>query len=159
MKLEDEVKNQVSLAKTTLIILFQMISGEGPILIAKASEFLIEELTLRAWLHAENHRRKTLQKIDIANATLQNDMFDFLVDIVPRKGSQPEGPVPIVSSHPVYNPIIFSVPDLQPVLQPPVIPLEHISKSSLLHQHSQSNRTGNQSSITFNRYILPLNKE
>lgn len=76
-----------------------MISGEGPILIAKASEFLIEELTLRAWLHAENHRRKTLQKIDIGNATLQNDMFDFLIDIVPRPG-KPEnnGLIPIVSS-------------------------------------------------------------
>jgi len=74
MKIEDEVKNQ-------------MISGEGPILVAKASEFLIEELTLRAWLHAESHRRKTLQKNDIGNATLQNDMFDFLIDIVPREES------------------------------------------------------------------------
>jgi hypothetical protein len=75
-----------------------MISGEGPILIAKASEFLIEELTLRAWLHAESHRRKTLQKIDIGNATLQNEMFDFLIDIVPRPGQQnTDGPVPIVN--------------------------------------------------------------
>jgi hypothetical protein len=77
---------------------FKMISGEGPILIAKASEFLIEELTLRAWLHAESHRRKTLQKIDIGNATLQNDMFDFLIDIVPRPGQKEHnGLIPIVS--------------------------------------------------------------
>ena len=84
MKIEDEVRNQ-------------MISGEGPILIAKASEFLIEELTLRAWLHAESHRRKTLQKNDIGNATLQSDMFDFLIDIVPRPGQQEHnGLIPIV---------------------------------------------------------------
>ena len=84
MKIDDEVKAQ-------------MISSEGPILIAKASEFLIEELTLRAWLHADSCRRKTLQKIDIGDATTQSEMFDFLIDIVPRPG-QPStnAPIPIV---------------------------------------------------------------
>lgn len=73
-----------------------MISGEGPILIAKAAQFLIEELTLRAWLHAEANRRKTLQKADISNATAQTDMFDFLVDIVPKPGRSTNN-IPIVS--------------------------------------------------------------
>ncbi|KAI6178133.1 CBFD-NFYB-HMF domain-containing protein [Aphelenchoides besseyi] len=84
MKIEEDVRNQ-------------MISSEGPILIAKASEFLIEELTLRAWLHADSNRRKTLQKVDIGDATSQNDMFDFLIDIVPRPGQQEsDAPVPIL---------------------------------------------------------------
>ncbi|KAI6217441.1 CBFD NFYB HMF domain containing protein [Aphelenchoides besseyi] len=84
MKIEDDVKTQ-------------MISSEGPILIAKASEFLIEELTLRAWLHADSNRRKTLQKVDIGDATSQNEMFDFLIDIVPRPGQQEmDAPVPIL---------------------------------------------------------------
>ncbi|KAI6230104.1 CBFD-NFYB-HMF domain-containing protein [Aphelenchoides fujianensis] len=75
----------------------EMISSEGPILIAKASEFLIEELTLRAWLHADSCRRKTLQKIDIGDATTQSEIFDFLIDIVPRPGQrQSDVPIPIL---------------------------------------------------------------
>lgn len=62
-----------------------MISAEAPILLAKAAEFLIEELTLRAWIHTEENRRKTIQKSDIAQAVSKNEVFDFLIDIVPRE--------------------------------------------------------------------------
>ncbi|KAJ3335400.1 Nuclear transcription factor Y subunit C-2 [Gonapodya sp. JEL0774] len=61
-----------------------MISGETPILLAKAAEIFIEELTLRAWLHTEEDRRRTLHRPDVAQAVAQNEMFDFLIDIVPR---------------------------------------------------------------------------
>jgi nuclear transcription factor Y, gamma len=61
-----------------------MISAEAPVLLAKAAEFLIEELTLRAWIHTEENRRKTIQKSDIAQAVSKNEVFDFLIDIVPR---------------------------------------------------------------------------
>lgn len=47
MKLDDEVK---------------MISAEAPILFAKASELFIQEVTVRAWLHTEDNKRRTLQK-------------------------------------------------------------------------------------------------
>ncbi|KAJ1988244.1 CCAAT- binding transcription factor component [Dimargaris cristalligena] len=70
MKTDDEVK---------------MISAEAPILFAKSCEIMILELTLRAWLHAEENKRRTLQRSDIASAITKTDMFDFLIDIVPRE--------------------------------------------------------------------------
>lgn len=69
MKLDEDVK---------------MISAEAPILFAKAAEIFIHELTLRAWVHTENNRRRTLQRNDIAMAITKYDQFDFLIDIVPR---------------------------------------------------------------------------
>lgn len=38
-----------------------MISAEAPVLFAKAAEMFIEELTLRAWIHTEENKRRTLQ--------------------------------------------------------------------------------------------------
>ena len=61
-----------------------MISAEAPILFAKACELFITDLTYRAWFHTNLNKRKTLQKVDIANCISNCDMFDFLVDIVPR---------------------------------------------------------------------------
>ena len=62
----------------------KMISAEAPIIFAKACEMFIMELTMRAWFNAEENRRRTLQKNDIAAAISKTDMFDFLVDVVPR---------------------------------------------------------------------------
>jgi len=62
----------------------RMISAEAPVVFAKACEMFINELTLRAWIHTEENRRRTLQKNDIAAAIASTDIFDFLVDIVPR---------------------------------------------------------------------------
>jgi nuclear transcription factor Y gamma len=56
MKLDDDVK---------------MISAEVPILFAKAAEIFIHELTLRAWLHTEESKRRTLQ------VTKNKYSFDF----------------------------------------------------------------------------------
>lgn len=61
-----------------------MISAEAPVLLAKAAELIIEELTLRSWVHTQENRRKTIQKSDIAMAVSHCEMFDFLIDIVPR---------------------------------------------------------------------------
>lgn len=69
MKLDEDVK---------------MISAEAPLLFAKAAEIFIHELTLRAWVHTENNKRRTLQRNDIAMAITKFDQFDFLIDIVPR---------------------------------------------------------------------------
>jgi hypothetical protein len=62
----------------------QMISAEAPVLFAKACEMFILELTLRSWIHTEENKRRTLQRNDIAAAITKTDIFDFLVDIVPR---------------------------------------------------------------------------
>ncbi|KAL4708666.1 hypothetical protein ACJJTC_008192 [Scirpophaga incertulas] len=69
MKLDEDVK---------------MISAEAPVLFAKAAEIFIHELTMRAWAHTEDNKRRTLQRNDIAMALAKSDQFDFLIDIVPR---------------------------------------------------------------------------
>ncbi|XP_071040544.1 nuclear transcription factor Y subunit gamma isoform X6 [Parasteatoda tepidariorum] len=74
MKLDEDVK---------------MISAEAPVLFAKAAEVFITELSLRAWVHTEDNKRRTLQRNDIAMAITKYDQFDFLIDIVPREDIKP----------------------------------------------------------------------
>lgn len=68
----------------------KMIAAEAPLLFAKACEYFIQELTLRAWVHTEENKRRTLQRSDIATAISIYDQFDFLIDIVPREEIKPE---------------------------------------------------------------------
>jgi len=68
----------------------KMISAEAPILFAKGCDIFITELTMRAWIHAEENKRRTLQRSDIASALTKSDMFDFLIDIVPREDATPK---------------------------------------------------------------------
>lgn len=68
---------------------FQMISAEAPVLFAKAAEIFITEISLRAWIHTEDNKRRTLQRNDIAMAISKYDQFDFLIDIVPREELKP----------------------------------------------------------------------
>ncbi|KAF2841451.1 histone-fold-containing protein [Patellaria atrata CBS 101060] len=69
----------------------KMISAEAPILFAKGCDIFITELTMRAWIHAEENKRRTLQRSDIASALGKSDMFDFLIDIVPREEAAGHG--------------------------------------------------------------------
>ncbi|RKO85675.1 histone-fold-containing protein, partial [Blyttiomyces helicus] len=62
----------------------KMISAEAPLVFSKACEIFILELTMRAWTHTEENKRRTLQKSDVATAVSKADMYDFLIDIVPR---------------------------------------------------------------------------
>jgi len=73
-----------------------MISAEAPVLFAKACEMFILELTLRSWNHSEENKRRTLQRNDIAAAITRTDIFDFLVDIVPREERDDAAMVPRV---------------------------------------------------------------
>ncbi|XP_077971482.1 uncharacterized protein LOC120346295 [Styela clava] len=63
----------------------KMISAEAPLLFSKAAQIFITELSLRAWIHTEESKRRTLQRNDIATAITKFDQFDFLIDIVPRE--------------------------------------------------------------------------
>ncbi|XP_075146468.1 nuclear factor Y-box C [Haematobia irritans] len=67
----------------------RMIAAEAPLLFAKACEFFIQELTMRAWIHTDESKRRTLQRSDIAQAIANYDQFDFLIDIVPREDIKP----------------------------------------------------------------------
>ncbi|XP_037965498.2 nuclear transcription factor Y subunit gamma [Plutella xylostella] len=107
MKLDEEVK---------------MISAEAPVLFAKAAEIFIHELTLRAWAHTEDNKRRTLQRNDIAMAISKSDQFDFLIDIVPRHEVKPptkrEDPPPRPSvSHSEQHHIIQHQPQQQTTQQ------------------------------------------
>lgn len=86
----------------------KMISAEAPILFAKGCDIFITELTMRAWIHAEENKRRTLQRSDIASALAKSDMFDFLIDIVPREDAQPAH-----KRRPEYNQPVgtYQVPD------------------------------------------------
>ncbi|ODM20479.1 hypothetical protein SI65_03532 [Aspergillus cristatus] len=99
----------------------KMISAEAPILFAKGCDIFITELTMRAWIHAEDNKRRTLQRSDIAAALSKSDMFDFLIDIVPReeaashaKRSSQTGGAPVSSSAPgAAGPLPPSQPGVQ----------------------------------------------
>ncbi|GMT28142.1 hypothetical protein PFISCL1PPCAC_19439 [Pristionchus fissidentatus] len=67
----------------------QMIAADAPLLLSVASEMFIEELTLRSWEVTEEAKRKTLQKVDVATASVRHDHMDFLIDIIPRTGIIP----------------------------------------------------------------------
>jgi nuclear transcription factor Y gamma len=88
----------------------KMISAEAPILFAKGCDIFITELTMRAWIHAEENKRRTLQRSDIASALAKSDMFDFLIDIVPReeaasaKRAGATAPVQAGTQLPPHNP-------------------------------------------------------
>lgn len=71
MKMDEEVRKM-------------MIASDAPMLFVKAAEIFIMELTIRAWIHAEESKRRTLQRIDIVSALSQSDMYDFLIDVIPR---------------------------------------------------------------------------
>eukprot|EP00742_Colponemidia_sp_Colp-10_P001439 GILJ01001548.1.p1 GENE.GILJ01001548.1~~GILJ01001548.1.p1 ORF type:complete len:232 (-),score=37.39 GILJ01001548.1:151-789(-) len=88
MDTEDFKNHQLPLARIKKIMKsdedVRMISAEAPVLFAKACEMFILELTHRSWIHTEENKRRTLQRNDIAMAITKTDIFDFLIDIVPR---------------------------------------------------------------------------
>lgn len=61
-----------------------MISSEAPVLMTKASELFIREISTRAWKHTDLHRRKTIQRADIWASVGESEVYDFLIDIIPR---------------------------------------------------------------------------
>ncbi|DBA72923.1 TPA: hypothetical protein ACH3X2_009879 [Trebouxia sp. C0005] len=100
----------------------RMISAEAPVLFAKACEMFILELTLRSWNHSEENKRRTLQRNDIAAAITRTDIFDFLVDIVPREERDdaamiPRVPQPMSGAMPGVGPQGYAWPS--PNMMPP----------------------------------------
>ncbi|XP_006885205.1 PREDICTED: nuclear transcription factor Y subunit gamma-like isoform X2 [Elephantulus edwardii] len=93
LTVKDFLVQELPLARIKKIIKLEedvkMISAEAPVLFAKAAQIFITELTLRAWIHTEDNKRRTLQRNDIAMAITKFDQFDFLIDIVPRDELKP----------------------------------------------------------------------
>ncbi|CAG8545282.1 12614_t:CDS:2 [Ambispora leptoticha] len=144
----------------------KMISAEAPILFSKACEIFISEITMRAWIHAEENKRRTLQRSDVASAVGRSDQFDFLIDIVPREevskvarrpkeeAQQPEqmydqnvlayyqGPAgvqyPAVSDPSSYYPSRDQEQQLSQHLRQPPPPSSPLQHQELLYQNHQS---------------------
>ncbi|KAL4479151.1 hypothetical protein ABPG72_008981 [Tetrahymena utriculariae] len=85
----------------------RMISAEAPVLFAKACEIFIIELTHRAWLFTEEGKRRTLQKNDIAACIYNTEIFDFLIDILPKEDPKSTNQIkkPSQEAFPSMNPI------------------------------------------------------
>jgi nuclear transcription factor Y gamma len=60
----------------------RMISAEAPVLFSRACEAFVLDLTLRAWHHAQEQRRRTLQRVDVAAAVTRGETLDFLADLL-----------------------------------------------------------------------------
>ncbi|XP_069152175.1 nuclear transcription factor Y subunit C-1-like [Solanum lycopersicum] len=70
----------------------RMISAESPILLAKACELFIQDLTHRSWLKAQECQRQTLKKIDFFTVLKETELFDFLVDAISMDEPEEEAP-------------------------------------------------------------------
>eukprot|EP00297_Palpitomonas_bilix_P011238 CAMPEP_0113886008 /NCGR_PEP_ID=MMETSP0780_2-20120614/11277_1 /TAXON_ID=652834 /ORGANISM="Palpitomonas bilix" /LENGTH=268 /DNA_ID=CAMNT_0000874097 /DNA_START=982 /DNA_END=1788 /DNA_ORIENTATION=- /assembly_acc=CAM_ASM_000599 len=111
----DELKNHAfPLARIKKIMKadedVRTISSEAPVLFAKACELFILELTLRAWVHTDEAKRRTLQRNDVAMAICRTDVFDFLIDVMPKedlKHPLGEGDMPFLANGemPLYYPV------------------------------------------------------
>uniref|UniRef100_A0A182FA08 Nuclear transcription factor Y subunit gamma n=1 Tax=Anopheles albimanus TaxID=7167 RepID=A0A182FA08_ANOAL len=140
MKLDEDVK---------------MISSDAPLLFAKAIEIFIHELTLRAWLHTEHNKRRTLQRSDIAMAITKYDQFDFLIDIVPREEIKLTKPTTITAN--TANTIVhLKQTNLQQTLQSTSQqsrqqkPSQGLQAISFLNTSAVAGSSGNSSTSTTN---------
>ncbi|KAG7611077.1 Histone-fold [Arabidopsis suecica] len=60
----------------------KMVTSESHVLLAKACEIFIEEVTLRAWRQTQSCSRNTIQSCDIKNALKNSVIYDELNDLV-----------------------------------------------------------------------------
>lgn len=56
------------------------VSGDAHVLLAKACEMFLADLTDRAWLNAGENKCNTIRKADVINALASHDPCDFLLD-------------------------------------------------------------------------------
>lgn len=61
-----------------------MVSNDAPIIMAKACELLIIDLAYRSEFFCKKAKRKVLNKEDICTTISNMEMFDFLIDMIPK---------------------------------------------------------------------------
>ncbi|KAG0144057.1 hypothetical protein CROQUDRAFT_95459 [Cronartium quercuum f. sp. fusiforme G11] len=81
----------------------QMVATEVSVLLDKACEIFINEITVRAFLVANASNRRTVLKGDIAAAISKSEMFDFLIDIVPGQEEPTLDDAPASPTSPTSN--------------------------------------------------------
>ena len=60
-------------------------STELILMLTKASEIFIQELTSRAFMAAQESKRRKMLRIDVSSAILKSDHYDFLFDFIPKE--------------------------------------------------------------------------
>jgi len=61
-----------------------MIATDAPILMCKAAEMIIKELTIRAWRYTKIDKKCTLMTQHVHNAVMESEVYDFLIDVISR---------------------------------------------------------------------------
>lgn len=61
-----------------------MVSADAPVLLSKACELFIMELTQISWLHTEEEKRRTVRRSDLGDAIRHKETLHFLDDVVPK---------------------------------------------------------------------------
>ncbi|KAJ1513551.1 hypothetical protein HMI54_014878 [Coelomomyces lativittatus] len=92
-----------------------MIASEVPILLSKLSEIFISEFILRAWVIADDLKRRTIQGSDVISAGRQHAKYDFLVDILHQTNKIPD---PEESQDSIFNDYIHTSPRSEPTPNP-----------------------------------------
>jgi len=126
-----------------------MISGEAPVLMSKACELLIRDLSFRAWRHTERNRRRTLQRQDLHAAVGESEVYDFLIDIVPRVSTSKANPADAAaaSAQTMASQIPPGLPHMaglqavaQPMAAPPPVaqPMNALMDGSVMQQMQHS---------------------
>lgn len=72
-----------------------MVSFDARMIMAKACEMFITDLTIQAYTHTEKDNRKNLKRKDILKAVSQSHIFDFLIDTFPKNELYPNDPLPL----------------------------------------------------------------
>ena len=62
----------------------KMVSAEAVVVMGKACEMMMKELSVKAWIRTREGKRRTLQNKDIGSGLSESEVFDFLVDVLPR---------------------------------------------------------------------------
>ncbi|KAL1829142.1 hypothetical protein ACET3Z_007554 [Daucus carota] len=107
----DFKKHEFPLSRIKKIMKFdqdvEMVATEAPVLLAKACEFFIQELTIKSWPPAEHSGRRTLRKDDIVEAINGTDSYKFLFDYR-HDGPAAGGSSSMFSSHADPEPVASS---------------------------------------------------
>ncbi len=68
-----------------------LIASDSLIIMSKAVEMMIKELTARAWRHTRRSKKNTVSNQFIREAVMESEVYDFLIDIVPRSEVRRQG--------------------------------------------------------------------
>lgn len=126
----------------------RMVSGEAPVLFAKACEFFVMDITRRAWICSDMNKRRNLQVEDVLYAIEKTDVFDFLSAVYQEKAKAGTGPLAIPAIQTALNTMMGNNPSgltmqsdplqVQSIAAPLPATTHSGHPTSISHSHSHS---------------------